>query len=134
MNYKRNNFICIGALHPDYILQLKSDYLENRTNPISHRKDLGGVAYNIASKLAFLNTKTELISLNCKEVNKKKLIKNKIKFTPLTKKIYDRYYTSVLNHKGAMILGLAYMDNYEINLPILKIQNQTNKYIIFDFQ
>ena len=77
MNDKRNNFICIGALHQDYVLQLKNNYFKNRTNPISHTKHLGGVAYNIASKLAFLNIKTELISLNCKSVNKKWLIKIK---------------------------------------------------------
>ena len=132
MNDKRNNFVCIGAFHPDYVLQLKNNYFKNRTNPISHKKHLGGVAYNIASKLAFLNIKTELISLNCKSVNKKWLIKNKIKFTSLTEKIYDRYYTSVLNHKGEMILGLAYMDNYEKVLPVSNIKNKINKNIIID--
>ena len=132
MNDKRNNFVCIGALHPDYVLQLKNNYFKNRTNPISHKKHLGGVAYNIASKLAFLNIKTELISLNCKPENKKWLIKNKIKFTSLTEKIYERYYTSVLNHKGEMILGLAYMDNYEKILPISNIKNKINKNIIID--
>ena len=132
MNDKRNNFVCIGALHTDYILRLKNNYFKNRTNPIFHKKNLGGVAYNIASKLAFLNIKTELISLNCKSVNKKRLLNNKIKFTSLTKKIYERYYTSVLNHNGEMILGLAYMDNYEKILSVSKIKKQINKNIIFD--
>ena len=132
MNDKRNDFVCIGALHPDYVLQLKNNYFKNRTNPIFHKKNLGGVAYNIASKLAFLNMKTELISLNCNLVNKKRLQKDKIKFTSLTKKNYERYYTSVLNHNGEMILGLAYMDNYEKIFPVSKIKKQINKNIIFD--
>ena len=40
MNDKRNDFVCIGALHPDYVLQLKNNYFKNRTNPISHNKHL----------------------------------------------------------------------------------------------
>jgi len=132
MNDKRNNFVCIGALHPDYVLQLKNNYFKNRTNPISHTKHLGGVAYNIASKLAFLNIKTELISLNCNSINKRTLIKNRIKFTSLSKKVYERYYTSILNHKGEMILGLAYMDNYEKISTISNLKKQINKNIIID--
>ena len=36
-----------------------------------HDEKLGGVAFNIASKLAFLNEKVELNSLNCNLIQKK---------------------------------------------------------------
>ena len=62
---KRNDFLCIGAVHPDYILKLKNNYFKNRTNPIIHYEKLGGVAFNVASKIAFLNEKIELNSINC---------------------------------------------------------------------
>ena len=39
---KRNNFICIGAVHSDYILKLKQNYFKNRTNPINQKENLGG--------------------------------------------------------------------------------------------
>ena len=64
---KGNKFICIGAVHTDYVLQLKSKHYKNRTNPIKQTQSLGGVAYNIAEKLSFLNMKIELISLNCEK-------------------------------------------------------------------
>ena len=51
---KRNDFICIGAVHSDYLLNLKQNYFKNRTNPIMQKEKLGGVAYNVAKKLAFL--------------------------------------------------------------------------------
>ena len=47
-------FVCIGAVHTDYILQLQKKYFRNRTNPVTQKTILGGVAYNIASKIAFL--------------------------------------------------------------------------------
>ena len=53
---KRNDFICIGAVHSDYILKLKQGYFKNRTNPINHQENLGGVAYNIARILSFFRT------------------------------------------------------------------------------
>ena len=70
---KKNKFICIGAVHTDYILQLKSKHFFNRTNPIKKSQYIGGVAYNIAENLSFLNLKTELISLNCQKKNISKI-------------------------------------------------------------
>ena len=113
MKDNKNSFVCIGAVHIDYILQLQKKHFKNRTNPITQKEFLGGVAYNIALKLSFLKQNIELISLNCKNEIKKKILKNKIKFKPLTKQYYNRSYSSVLNNKGEMILGLANMDNYE---------------------
>ena len=129
---KRNKFVCIGAVHTDYILQLKTKHINNRTNPIKQTQYLGGVAYNIAEKLSFLNLKTDLISLNCQKKNIEKISKNKITFKALNQEIYDRSYTSVLNAKGEMILGLADMDNYERPLTIKNMVNIKNNKIILD--
>ena len=132
MKDNKNSFICIGAVHNDYILQLKSKHYKNRTNPIKQTQSLGGVAYNIAEKLSFLNLRTELISLNCEKENIRVIKKNKIKFKPLNKKIFYRSYTTVLNSKGEMILGMANMDNYEKSNNFDKFLNFRNKIIIFD--
>ena len=67
---KRNDFICIGAVHSDYLLNLKQNYFKNRTNPIKQQENLGGVAYNIAKKLSFLGQKTKLYSINCQKRRK----------------------------------------------------------------
>ena len=132
MKDKKNSFVCIGAVHTDYILQLKSKHYKNRTNPITQTQSLGGVAYNIAEKLSFLNMKTELISLNCEKKNIHTIKKNKIKFKPLNKKVFHKSYTTVLNSNGKMILGMANMDNYEKSYNIDKFLNFRNKIIIFD--
>ena len=132
MIHKVKKFICIGAFHKDYLLHLKSNYYNNRTNPIIQKEELGGVAYRIASKLSFLNLNTELISLNCDDKYKLELKKNNIKFTSLTKEKFKRNYTAILNDKGEMILGLANMDNYEKNYPIEIIKNKKNYNIIMD--
>ena len=118
---KRNNFVCFGAVHTDYILRLKTEYFKNRTNPINQSQYLGGVAYNISEKLAFLNYKIVLISFNWNKENVVNIQKNNIFFKPISKKIYDRYYTAIINKKGEMILGMANMDNYEIPINLQKI-------------
>ena len=132
MKNNKNSFVCIGAVHTDYILQLKSKHYKNRTNPIKHTQSLGGVAYNIAEKLSFLNMKTELISLNCQKSNIQIIKKNKINFKPLDKKILNRSYTTVLNSKGEMILGMANMDNYERSNNFNKLLKYKKKIIKFD--
>jgi len=132
MIHKGKKFVCIGAFHKDYIMHLKGSYYKNRTNPITQEENLGGVAYRIASKLSFLNTNTELISLNCDDKYKNELKKKNITFIPLTKKIFKRNYTAILNNKGEMILGLANMDNYENNLSLKIIGSKKNENIIMD--
>ena len=130
--YKRNKFICIGATHLDNILKLKNKHYKYRTNPIIKYSYLGGVAYNIANKFAFLDIKCTLISLNC-SLEIKKRIKNKnIHFKTLNKKISDKSYTSIINSKGQMILGLADMDNYEKKITLNNNYTFKNKVIIFD--
>ena len=132
MIHKRKKFVCIGAVHTDYILQFKTKHFNNRTNPVKKTQYMGGVAYNIAEKLSFLDLKTKLISLNLQQTNIDKISKNKITFKALSREIYDRSYTSVLNKKGEMILGLADMDNYERPLTIKNMVNIKNNNIIFD--
>ena len=132
MIHKGKKFVCIGAFHRDYIIHLKDNYYKNRTNPITQEENLGGVAYRIASKLSFLKTNTELISLNCDDNYKIELKKKNITFIPLTKKKFERNYTAILNNKGEMILGLANMDNYENNLSLKIIGSKKNENIIMD--
>ena len=129
---KRNDFLCIGAVHPDYIVQLKNNYFKNRTNPVIHKEKLGGVAFNVASKIAFLNEKIELNSINCNSRHKKEIKNQGILFKEINKTIHKRYYSSVLDKKGQLILGLANMDSYEKNINLKLIKNRKNKKIIFD--
>ena len=129
---KRNDFISIGAVHLDYILILKNNYFKNRTNPILHKENLGGVAYNIAQKLSFLDQYSSLYSLNCELIQKKIIKQNKIKFINLNKSIFKRYYTSVIDKNGKMIFGLANMEDYEKKIFFKKLINLKNKNIILD--
>ena len=94
----KNIFICIGAVHKDYILKIKTNYYKNRTNPILKKEYLGGVAYNISSKLSLLKENIKLYSLNCTNEVKKSLKKSNIIFKPINKKILIRNYTFVNNH------------------------------------
>ena len=128
----QNNFICIGAVHRDNVLKLKTNYFTNRTNPVLRKKSLGGVAYNIASKIAIFDQKVELMSLNCIDRIKKEIKKRKIKFTALNKSIEKRSYTAILDKKGKMILGLADMDVYEKKTQKLNLKFDSQKKIIFD--
>ena len=132
MNSKINNFVCIGAVHKDKVLILKTNYFVNRTNPVVKKQSIGGVAYNIASKIAFLNQKVELVSLNCVDNIKKEIKKRKIKFRALNKSIEKRSYTTILDKKGKMILGLADMDVYEKKIKKFNIKFENKKIIIFD--
>jgi len=129
---KRNDFICIGAVHSDYILRLKQNYFINRTNPIKEQENLGGVAYNIAKKLSFLKQNTRLYSLNCTKFQKNEIRKQGIKFRFLNKEIKKRHYTSIIDKNGKMILGLANMDCYEKFNDDKYFKNYINKKIILD--
>ena len=123
MKNNKISFICIGAIHIDYNMHLKYNYLVNRTNPVILLKTLGGVAYNISNQLRLYSNNINLLSL---KINKKlllKLSKKNIKFIDLSKKIYERSYTTVLNINGKMIFGLADTEAYEkIKLEHKKIK------------
>jgi len=132
MKDKKSSFVCIGAVHIDKIIKLKSNYILNRTNPSSQKQSLGGVAYNIASKIALFDKNIELISLNCVKKIKKEIKKRGIKFKTLNKKILNRSYTSILDKKGKLILGLANMNVYEQKFTLLNLKFNYQKKIIFD--
>ena len=132
MKIKNKSFICIGAVHKDTTLIIKKNYYFKRTNPVLQKKSIGGVAYNIASKIAILNQKIELISLNCIDEIKKEIKKRNIKFRALNILIKNRSYTTILNNKRQMIFGLANMEAYEKRIRILKIKLYIKKIIIID--
>ena len=48
----KNNFICFGAVHKDYVFELKNDLIKYRTNPIKHKESYGGVAHNVAKTIS----------------------------------------------------------------------------------
>ena len=50
----KNNFICFGAVHHDYVFELKNDLIKYRTNPIKHNESYGGVAHNVARAISCL--------------------------------------------------------------------------------
>ena len=129
---KRNDFICIGAVHYDYEVKIKGNFLKNRTNPINQEKRLGGVAYNIAKLLSILKQKTKLYSLDCNLDQKKEIENSGIKFKSLTDKFRNRYYTSILDKNGKMLLGLANMEEYEKKIKCNTIKEFLNKKIIID--
>jgi pseudouridine kinase len=86
----------------------------------------------MAKILTFLDKKTELISINTKSNIKKIIKKNGIIFKKLNNEINERYYSSLLDKNGKMILGLANMDIYEKSLDLSMLQNQKNQNILLD--
>ena len=48
MKQIKNNFIFFGAIHQDFVFELKNDLIKYRTNPIKHSESYGGVAHNVA--------------------------------------------------------------------------------------
>ena len=78
MQKYHKEFVCIGAIHFDYNMQLNQKYLLNRTNPIIVKKTLGGVAYNLSTYLRLYSNKIKLKSLQIDQKILKKLNKQKI--------------------------------------------------------
>ena len=126
----KNNFIFFGAVHQDYVFELKNDLIKYRTNPVKHKESYGGVAHNVArmisnhEKVSFFSLMTDKETINY-------LKKYKIDFIPLNKKIEKRYYGILLNKYKKFELGIANTDAYEefsklTNLKFL------NKYIVLD--
>ena len=126
----KNNFIFFGAVHQDYVFELKNDLIKYRTNPVKHKESYGGVAHNVArmisnhEKVSFFSLMTDKETINY-------LKRYKIDFIPLNKKIEKRYYGVLLNKYKKFELGIANTDAYEefsklTNLKFL------NKYIVLD--
>ena len=129
MTKSKNIFVCIGAIHHDYLLNLKNSIINNRTNPITHNFRIGGVAYNVAELISIFD-KIQFYSLS---INKE--LQNKISKNILVKKINneksERYYVALSDKNNKFLLGLANTDIYE-NAKFSKIPNMVNKYIVFD--
>ena len=126
----KNNFIFFGAVHQDYVFELKNDLIKYRTNPIKHKESYGGVAHNVArmicnhENVSFFSLMTDKETINY-------LKKNKIDFIPLNKKIEKRYYGVLINKYKKFELGIANTDAYE---KFTKITNLKflNKFIVLD--
>jgi sugar/nucleoside kinase (ribokinase family) len=126
----KNNFIFFGAVHRDYVFELKNDLIKYRTNPVKHKESYGGVAHNVArmicnhENVSFFSLMTDKETINY-------LKKNKIDFIPLNKKIEKRYYGVLINKYKKFELGIANTDAYE---KFTKITNLKflNKFIVLD--
>ena len=126
----KNNFIFFGAVHHDYVFELKNDLIKYRTNPVKHKESYGGVAHNVArmicnhENVSFFSLMTDRETINY-------LKKNKIDFTPLNKRIEKRYYGVLINKYKNFELGIANTDAYE---KFTKITNLKflNKFIVLD--
>ena len=125
----KNIFVCIGAIHHDYLLNLKKNIINFRSNQITQKNRIGGVAYNIAKLLSnFVDVNFYSLAIN-EEIRKK--ISKKIYVHQVNKDYADRYYLALSDKNNKFLLGLANTDEYENNKS-LKIPNIKNKNIIFD--
>jgi len=131
----KNNFIFFGAVHQDYVFELKNDLVKYRTNPVKHKESYGGVAHNVArmisnhENVSFFSLMTDKETINY-------LKKYKIDFLPLNKKIEKRYYGVLVNKYKKFELGIANTDVYEkfnkiINLKFLRLLLIVHKLILF---
>ena len=125
----KNIFVCIGAIHHDYLLNFKKNIINLRSNQITQKSRIGGVAYNIAELLSnFVDVNFYSLAIN-EEIRKK--ISKKIYVHQVNKNYVDRYYLALSDINNKFLLGLANTDEYENNKS-LKIPNIKNKNIIFD--
>ncbi len=106
MKQIKNNFIFFGAVHQDFVFELKNELIKYRTNPANHYESYGGVAHNVAKVIA-AREKVSLASINSNNETINYLRKNKIEFFNLNKKIQKRYYAVLLNKSKKLQLGIA---------------------------
>ena len=112
MKQIKNNFIFFGAVHQDFVFELKNEMIKYRTNPVKHYESYGGVAHNIAKAVA-AKEKVSLVSINSDNETINYLNKNKIEFSNLNKEIQKRYYAILLDKFKKLQLGIANTDAYE---------------------
>ena len=129
MAKSKNIFVCIGAIHHDYLLNLKKSIIKKRTNPIIHNTRIGGVAYNIAELISIFD-KIQFYSLKITRELQNKISKN-ISIKKINNNKSDRYYLAISDKNNKFLLGLANTEIYE-NTKFNKIPNIVNKFIIFD--
>ena len=131
MKQIKNNFIFFGAVHQDFVFELKNDLIKYRTNPIKHSESYGGVAHNVArvignyEKVSFFSLLTDKETINY-------LKKQRIDFLALNKIVEKKFYAILINKFKKIQLGIANTEAYEIfnskkfNLQFL------NKNIVLD--
>ncbi len=129
MTKSKNTFVCIGAIHNDYLLNLKNKIINNRTNPITHDYRVGGVAYNVAELISIFD-KIQFYSLSINKELQNKISKN-ISVKKINNDNSERYYVALTDKNKKFILGLANTDVYE-NIKFYKIPPIVNKYVVFD--
>ena len=129
MAKSKNIFVCIGAIHQDYLINLKKNIINKRTNPIIHNSRIGGVAYNVAELISIFD-KIQFYSLKItKELQNK--ISQKISIKKINNNKAERYYIALSDKNNKFLLGLANTEIYE-NTKFYKIPNIVDKFIIFD--
>lgn len=127
----KNKFIFFGAVHQDFVFQLKNNLIKYRTNPIIQIESYGGVAHNVA-KIIGSHEKVSLISIQTDKETHKYLLNQNIDFIPLNKKIQKRFYGIIVDRKRKLQFGIANTDAYEkFDLKTLKF-NFINKSIVID--
>ena len=129
MAKSKNIFVCIGAIHQDYLINLKKNIINKRTNPIIHNNRIGGVAYNVAELISIFD-KIQFYSLKITRELQNKISKN-ISIKKINNNKSDRYYLAISDKNNKFLLGLANTEIYE-NTKFNKIPNIVNKFIIFD--
>ena len=129
MAKSKNIFVCIGAIHQDYLINLKKNIINKRTNPIIHNSRIGGVAYNVAELISIFD-KIKFYSLKITKELQNKISKN-ISIKKINNNKSDRYYLAISDKNNKFLLGLANTEIYE-NTKFNKIPNIVNKFIIFD--
>ena len=131
MKQIKNNFIFFGAVHQDFVFELKNDLIKYRTNPIKQSESYGGVAHNVA-KVISNHEKVSFFSLMIDIESLQYLKEQNIDFISLSKKIEKRFYGILVNKFKKFQLGIANTEAYEkfdnkkLNLQFL------NKNIVLD--
>ena len=95
MKQIKNNFIFFGAVHQDFVFELKNELIKYRTNPVNHYESYGGVAHNVAKVIA-ARGKVSLASINSdnETIN---YLKKKLNFLILIKKFKKDIMLFLLN-------------------------------------
>ena len=131
MKQIKNNFILFGAIHQDFVFELKNNLIKYRTNPIKHSESYGGVAHNVAIVVA-KNENVSLFSIKSDKETINYLKKVRINFVSLNNKIQKRYYGILINKYKKFQLGIANTDAYESYKKVIINFQFKNKNLIFD--
>ncbi|MBO67090.1 MAG: hypothetical protein CL398_02150 [Acidiferrobacteraceae bacterium] len=135
------NILCMGAFHWDLVLQTNADLILGESNPVRSSWHYGGVAFNVARVLTQLNCAVGLISRLGSKLDGSGLLdyllSTEIEIVDIAveSNISTACYTTIMDAKGELILGLADMEIYRLLnqdfwLKILKNINKWNAWCI----